>query len=248
MRPAGWPGSAGVSSRLLPVLRSTNSRLPLQHVLLLVDDDVAGEQRRIGLGVELGLVAGDATVRCRSVTTAPFLATSRDRREASRRLLRRRRSPARIGGLALVGDVQLGRLKRRVALHGDHAAHEQRRLGGIVDVELLGGHVDRLARVAAEGRRHGRRPSGRRRCRDGRRRCRRRSPRCVSVRMVMAGALHAARRHRPRRPDAWRRCGAPCCRPWRATGAPSGRCWRRSRCRRRARARSWRCRAGRAWP
>ena len=62
MRPAGWPPSAGDSRRLLPVLRSTNRRRPCSTLLLLVDEHVAGEQRRIGLGVEVGLVAGHAAV------------------------------------------------------------------------------------------------------------------------------------------------------------------------------------------
>ena len=56
--------------------------------------------------------------------------------------------------------MQLGRLERRVTLNGDNFSHEQRRLGQIVDVKLVGRDVDRVLGVPPEYRARRRRLAG----------------------------------------------------------------------------------------
>ena len=82
MRPAGWPASAGDSSRLLPVLRSMNSRLPCSTFFSWLTTTLPMNSAVSALASN-SASSLDTRRSVPMVTTVPFLATSRDRREPS---------------------------------------------------------------------------------------------------------------------------------------------------------------------
>ena len=62
MRPGPLPSAGGVVSSARPDLRSISRRPPAELVLALGDDDVAGQQGRVGALIEVDTVADGATV------------------------------------------------------------------------------------------------------------------------------------------------------------------------------------------
>ena len=172
-----------------------NSRLPCSTFLSWCTTTSPVNSAVSALASNSTSLAGHAPVRADG-DHGPALGDQARQSRALARLLRRCTRELLDRGLAFVGDVQLGRLERRVALHGDDLAHEQRRLVRVVDVELVGGDIDRLARIAPEAGVAG---AARPACVDEMR-CAFTSPMKVasrvSVRMVMLDALHPAGRHR----------------------------------------------------
>jgi hypothetical protein len=107
------------------------------------NDDTAGQDNAFTRGLVVHGVAGDFVVLVRHHDAA----AGRHRLEACLlRLWDIRRGRAGLVGrsAALVENVQLLRFKDRIALAGDDATAEEGRFACIVDIELLGRHVDRL--------------------------------------------------------------------------------------------------------